>query len=626
MTTLSNRSILVGMFLSVLSSASFGVDVLVKPWDNKRKAVPLPLGQGSVVLRLCTEDPWRVRDSDILHRDDETLWMRESKTQYRLSNAYAPNEYVAIWGTLTKDGAGGQPPLFQLTVPKVNLSWEASCGMASRESEEHVRPAALLVTSNPTCHRHLVLKRPRDKGAYAGFPVKLSWDAQGGIKVWNGSSEVVNNSELTVTDELRLRVEPRAVLNNVVTFTARSRPDDYGGECAEDSVKAFTYDLVVDRIRFNHDVNSATSDGYNIRRSYADDSFDITNGEWTAARGMVAPVLYRREQSMTVKVKFRTSSPHLSSALIDAVSSNVTASTWNFGETSQQTATFTASPSGRRETDWMTFTFQGRAPRYVGVYGASALNWRVRDVNGGGDSQLVATKTGPHKVYAILGDPVEPWSLAFGSNQNPWINALEWACTKAQGAGSEDGAASAITFGINECGRFRYETDQGGACYAEMTDVDLTQCIARLNGHSGRGESVNCTDCASFLTSFSNLLGCHLYSSRMFHTLTDSFMTREYTAIGCPDLTAPSWGWGFSYHEVAWDGSCDDSDYVYDACLKYIDPAATNNLPQLPFSVRFSDGSPDYPYVYRERLTPPGPDGYDRCIARPDTKIRRRVK
>ena len=336
---------------------------------------------------------------------------------------------------------------------------------------------------------------------------------------------------------------------------------------------------------------------------------------------------FRREQPMTIKARFKTGSTHLTAAVIDVVSTNIISpqlwSSWNFGSASAQTATFTASPSGGRETGWMMFTLQGRAPHYVGVYEASVLNWRVRDVNGGRDSQLIATKTGPHTVYAILGDPVEPWSLAFGSNQNPWINALEWACTKAQGAGSENNVASNITIGINESGRFQYEVTSGRRKYVNSNnEVYLSMCIARLNGGYGKGADVNCTDCASFVTSFSNLLGCHLYSSQM----GKDFMTRKYTAIGQPDLTPPNWGWTFVFHEVAWSGLCDDSDLVYDACLKYIDLAATNNPPQLPLSVRFSDGNPGSPYVYRERLTPPDPAGYDKCLAQPDEKRRRRVK
>ena len=36
----------------------------------------------------------------------------------------------------------------------------------------------------------------------------------------------------------------------------------------------------------------------------------------------------------------------------------------------------------------------------------------------------------------------------------------------------------------------------------------------------------------------------------------DHFYTSPYTAIGRDSFSPPSWGWGFSYHEVAWSGGC----------------------------------------------------------------------
>ena len=194
-------------------------------------------------------------------------------------------------------------------------------------------------------------------------------------------------------------------------------------------------------------------------------------------------------------------------------------------------------------------------------------------------------------------------------------------------------AAAMVTEAINTCGRFQYETNRGASAYILLRNaqngfgktVYLTKCIERLSGRDGNGALVNCTDCASFVTSFSNLLGCGLYSSRM----AASFETNPYSAIGRAAWTCPLWGWRFGYHEVAWDGISGDGDLVYDACLRYDgddDPASAPHISQLPVAVQFSDGNPMAPLVYRERLTPDIQQGYWACQSKPQSKIRRQLK
>lgn len=195
-------------------------------------------------------------------------------------------------------------------------------------------------------------------------------------------------------------------------------------------------------------------------------------------------------------------------------------------------------------------------------------------------------------------------------------------------------AAAMVTEAINTCGRFQYETNRGASAYVCFVSsgslgsyeyVELTMCLERLNGGKGREEFVNCTDCAAFVTSLSNILGCGLYSSQMRY----SFDTNPYCAIGCANWEPPKWGWGFKYHEVAWNGACGDANEVFDACLRYDGDDSPNSdprTPALPVSVVFSDGNPSAPYVYRERLTPQGVWGYDSCKAKPAFRKRRRVQ
>ncbi|MDO5320626.1 MAG: hypothetical protein Q4G65_18530, partial [bacterium] len=192
-------------------------------------------------------------------------------------------------------------------------------------------------------------------------------------------------------------------------------------------------------------------------------------------------------------------------------------------------------------------------------------------------------------------------------------------------------AATAITEGINGCGRFQYDMARGAPAY--VTDdgcVSLSMSIARLKGADGNGVHVNCSDCAAFVVSFANLLGCELWSSQMGPAVIDDvFRTKPYVPIGFDAWTESGPGEGFYFHEVAWTGACGDDDTIYDACLK-IDcmngPAAPFRMEELPTGMIFSDGSADAPYVYRECLSVPGPTGYEKCRAKQGTRIRRRLR
>ena len=112
--------------------------VEVYPGAEKNKAFPLDQGSGMCDLHLDPEDPWRIRHSDIEASDDQTLWYKVSDHEYYMSYGYAPNEYVVVKGELYKPATGSgkgdvKLPEFLVTVPKVNLDWDAKHGEAANE-------------------------------------------------------------------------------------------------------------------------------------------------------------------------------------------------------------------------------------------------------------------------------------------------------------------------------------------------------------------------------------------------------------------------------------------------------------------------------------------------------------
>lgn len=118
------------------------------------------------------------------------------------------------------------------------------------------------------------------------------------------------------------------------------------------------------------------------------------------------------------------------------------------------------------------------------------------------------------------------------------------------------------------------------------------------------------------VTTFSNLLGCQLWSSKMGW----GFSLNKIIAVGCSTFACPDWGCGFNYHEVAWTGNALASEPVFDACLKVdgdADPVNSPHTALLPKNIIFDDPSN---IDYHERLVPPA--SLPNCLARPSTKTR----
>ncbi len=383
-------------------------------------------------------------------------------------------------------------------------------------------------------------------------------------------------------------------------------------------------------IKFNHDTGSSASDAINIRKDY-NTPFTISNGEWVAKGGTNIPVCYTTNKAVTIKARFSVQPASITSAVIWAVSTDFGGS---LGDVIKTNVTFTG---GVSTPEYVTFQVSGTTPNCIQKTANDVWQWKIENVNGTGSPPWDLNTSGVHTVYTILSEPVLPWVNTAGDRRNAWKTALDLVCASAPWAGGETsvtGAASHITEAINGSGRFRYDIFKGEAKYLVSGTIELSKCIDRLNGGTGAGELVNCTDCANFITAFANLIGGELYSSRMY-TLGAGFDTNPYTAIGRPAWTKPvgipagSWGWGFNFHEVGWTGSCGDGDSIFDPCLKVDgngDPSTAPRTELLPVGMPFSDGNQGAPYVYRESLAAPGANGYGRCVAQPASKKRRPIK
>ena len=317
------------------------------------------------------------------------------------------------------------------------------------------------------------------------------------------------------------------------------------------------------------------------------------SGEWTRA-GYRAPACYVTNARPIVRATFSAAPADLSSVTLLA-------------ETAAAIGGFAAT----------NVAFAGGAASDVALLTKSATTNCILEV-----VTNTLGKTDGHVLYTILGEPVEPWNNAFGNKANAWASALDIVCSNgwAKGCTNCDDAASAITKAIFDSGRFQYETNHGAPqLITAKGRFRLSKVIEIINKR--QEQEVNCSDCARMTTSFANILGCSLYSSKM----RQSFQLNPITAIGRDPWTPPGWGWSFKFHEVAWAGDCLATNHIYDACL-LLDgddsPSTHPHSPMYAVDIQFSDGSPSMPLVYKERLTSPGSNGYDKCYPCPWEKQR----
>lgn len=227
--------------------------------------------------------------------------------------------------------------------------------------------------------------------------------------------------------------------------------------------------------------------------------------------------------------------------------------------------------------------------------------------------------TSRHRIYVVLESPNGPWRqfpYALQNLQLPWTEVLDYACQWAEGTHTLDDAATSVTHAVNQLGPdvLRYGCEISAV--TQYTDLvlslfDCTSFLELLRGGFGQGPYVNCTDCSTIVSTFSNALGCDLWQARMGDG--SIFELNPGLAIGRTEGWRPACGWlGFSMHEVAWKWPCTANEEVYDACVMVdADPEPTRapHTPLLPSGLRFGNPGDGQ---YRDRLATPA--GRPSCV------------
>jgi hypothetical protein len=377
-------------------------------------------------------------------------------------------------------------------------------------------------------------------------------------------------------------------------------------------------EVTLEAIKFNHNPNSATTDAFNIRKNETE---PVIIPEWR--RGISvnpedSPAAYARDAisgCITIKAKFSCTDPNVSNIkvrAIDAQRGNANI----LGKVQPTRVTLINGESG-----FVSLTLPSRrfARARVGVYDI-VWHWQFSY----NSSDWICFATTKHRIFMVLALPTLPWqpdSPDISNTQQPWTDVLHFACRWAGSATSTPQAATLITQQVSGLGvteqLVHYDNPQSGATGFTLDDpptfdcTDFLRLIRRQSNQHGSG--VNCDDCAAFVATFANILGCSVAEAQMDH----NFPLNPHLRIGATGLETDE----FSYHTVAWAGACGEDDEVFDACVQLDSDDRPSQEPHplfVPANVRFGRRNER---LYRFRLT----SDQDRCNPVQGSALRRRV-
>ena len=393
--------------------------------------------------------------------------------------------------------------------------------------------------------------------------------------------------------------------------------------------------LRLEAIKFNHDSNSANVDAFNIRKNEKD---FIEVPEWRRGVSIEpkdSPAAYAlcemKCNILTIKAKFTFDGPDQLDLSIRAVDANLYQHpvTGNLSPNELQllaalvpdpagnvlgeviATPFTLSPG---PTDFQSFNL-GSVRIWDVCVGVNNIIWRWQYLLAGTTNWIDFAVT-IHRIYTVLEVPNEPWLQTphdLTNTQLPWVEVLEHACCWVAGAPDTNVAAAMVTEHVHNLGQtvLCYAV-VGSTYYTDNYNFDCSSFLELLGGGTGKGNSVNCDDCAAIVTTFANSVGCDLGQMCIRPTVYSTFEVKPHVQIG---IKGPQQNILFFHHSVAVEGGCGQDVEVFDACLQI--GGTGPSIFSLPTNLPFGMGQSGYHFrlvaTKDQPITAPNPN----CKRRP---------
>jgi len=409
-------------------------------------------------------------------------------------------------------------------------------------------------------------------------------------------------------------------------------------------------------VRFNHNPDSARDDALSIRENA---KTGISVPEWV--KGMTKPEDSRaayaiREitgHTITIEAKLVCSNPSVNAAYVRAVQPPpptppsgwlawvmkmlekfpilwhllafmfVTGHGKNLlGEVQERNVVFDA--DGETEFEPFELDKHWLLQRGVGIHQVH-WRWQYRLTASGSWVDFADSK---HRIYTVLEVPTSPWQQVYqgGSNEQlPWTDVLEHACEWAARTNQVDQAAAQVTRALNRLGPSNLEYSGTGHWFISPKHnfFECSQFLPKLKPQPAGSspQPVDCSDMATAVTTFANVLGCDLAESQMNSwSSPEQFHTNPIHPIGRPGFTTTLW----TYHEVAWKGSGSAGDHLFDGSLLLNGHSNPANAPYSDLeAVNMLFGNPGSG-DYRDKLAAANPAG-NRAKCSPNMQPRRRA-
>jgi hypothetical protein len=206
---------------------------------------------------------------------------------------------------------------------------------------------------------------------------------------------------------------------------------------------------------------------------------------------------------------------------------------------------------------------------------------------GGAWSPVPGAQHARVRVYTVLGPVnVAPSGVTSGPYL-PWLAAVDQVCGWAGGAAHDEaGVSTLVADGVYTQLGLAYDTTAGAPAYAFGTLDDLELDLSGFFDRA-RGSYVNCSDCATLVATFTNMVGGNVD----YAVLGWNFTLNYIKPIGVSTFTNDPFGVGppgmFAFHAAA---TRDGGLTVHDACLSIDDdahPASRPNVEGRPRGMGF---------------------------------------